>query len=73
MAESFTGKCSKCGRKKTVWQIREDLVLCERCADKLDWVQCDICKDFFPFGDVEFTELPDGRTVCEYCAEDLEE
>ena len=69
----FEGTCQECGEEKMVYLIREDVILCEECADELDWIQCEICGDFYPYGDVEFTELDDGRTVCEYCMEDLEE
>ena len=62
--------CTECGEKKMVWLIREDVKLCDECADFLDWIQCDVCGDFYPYDSVEFTELEDGREVCEYCMED---
>lgn len=65
--------CTECGEKKMVWLIREDVRLCDECADFLDWIRCDICGDFYPYDSVEFTELEDGREVCEYCMEDLED
>ena len=72
MTRQYKGTCTECGEVKMVWLIREDVVLCDKCADDLDWVQCDICGDFYPWGDVEFTRLPDDRQVCEYCMEDRE-
>ena len=71
VTEKIKGTCMECGKRGKVWQIREELVLCDDCADELDWIQCDICGDFYPWDDVEFTELEDGRKVCEYCMEDL--
>lgn len=70
-AQKTRGNCTECGKKTTVWIVNDLQTLCEDCIDFLDYTQCDICGDFFPEDDVEFTELPDGRMVCEYCMEDL--
>ena len=71
MTSREMGTCPECGQKKMLWLIREDVTLCDECADELDWIQRDACGDFYPYDDVEFTELPDGRNICEYCAESL--
>ena len=73
MTDKIFGICPECGEEKELWLIREDVILCDECADSLDWIQCDICEDFYPYGVVDFTELDDGRYVCEYCMEDIEE
>ena len=65
--------CTECGEEKMVWFINDETRLCEDCADDLGFVQCDVCGDFYPMDSVDFTELPDGREVCQYCMEDLEE
>ena len=67
MTEKKRGTCPECGKRRMLWLIRDDVKMCSECADFWDWIQCDLCGDFYPFGDVSFTELPDGRTACEYC------
>lgn len=73
MTDQVFGVCPECGKEKKLWLIREDVILCDECADGLDWTQCSICGDFYPWDVIEFTELPDGRNVCEYCMEDIDE
>lgn len=65
--------CTECGKETKVWMIRDEIWLCDDCVEEQGWVQCDICGDFYVDGEVEFTDLPDGRTVCEYCMEDLDD
>jgi hypothetical protein len=70
MTQQEEGICPECGEKKMLWLIREDVELCDECAAN-DWTQCAICGDFYPWDIIEFTELEDGREVCEYCMEDF--
>lgn len=62
--------CTECGEEKMVWMIRDEIWLCDDCAEDQGWTQCAICGDFYMLDEVDFTELPDGREVCEYCMED---
>ena len=71
MAEKYRDVCTHCRKRTMVWLINDTTRLCDKCAEDLDYIQCDVCGEFFRADFVEFTELPDGRTVCEYCAEDL--
>lgn len=71
MAECYRGTCMDCGEEKMVWIINEVTTLCEDCAADRDLERCDICEEWYPYDQVEFTELPDGRNVCEYCMEDV--
>ena len=73
MTDQEFGVCPECGEEKMLWLIREDIILCDDCASELDWEKCDICGDFYMWDAVDFTELPDGRNVCEYCMEDIDE
>lgn len=70
MTDRTHGICTECGKKTMVWLVNDEQRLCDECIDFLDFTQCAICGDFYPEDDVEFTELPDGREVCEYCMED---
>ena len=66
------GVCTECGNEADLWIVTDEDWLCEECLDFLDYTQCAICGEFYPEDQVEFTELPDGREVCEYCMEDYE-
>ena len=72
MTERCRGTCTECGRRRMVWLINEETKLCNECVDLLDYIKCDECGEFFPYDTVEFTDLPDGRTVCEYCLEGVQ-
>lgn len=73
MTDQVCDVCPECGERKLLWLIREDVILCDECAFNEGWIQCCFCKDFYPYGVIEFTELDDGREVCEYCMEDIDE
>lgn len=70
MTYRTSGVCADCGKECELWMIRDDLWLCDECTESDGWEQCDICEDFYTYDAVEFTDLPDGRHVCEYCMED---
>lgn len=73
MTDYYTDICTECGKRKKVWLIREDVRLCDDCVEESDWWKCDVCGDFYIWDAVEWTDLPDGRTACEYCMEDINE
>ncbi len=72
MAESTFDICTECGEETEVWIIDDETRLCKDCLNDLDYVQCDICQEYWMYDAIAFTELPDGRTVCQYCMEDRE-
>ena len=73
MAISNIGKCTYCGAENVELTIVDDVEhLCDECLDSL-YQQCDICKNYYDPGIIEFRILSDGRFVCEYCAEDFDE
>ena len=64
------GTCTECGEEAELWLIRDDVRLCDDWTEEGNWIQCSRCGDVYVDGEVEFTELPEGRSVCEYCMED---
>ena len=71
MAQCTEDVCTECGNHTKVWIVNDVDWLCEECLDDLDYELCDICEEFYKAEYVVFTELSDGRTVCQYCMEDL--
>ena len=72
MTDRTFDTCTECGKECEVWMVRDEIWLCDECIDLYGWEQCDICEDFYVYDAVEFTDLPDGRHVCEYCMEDID-
>ncbi len=64
-------ECPECGKITDVLYISDDVRMCEECADLWGFEYCDICEEYY--AGIEFTDLPDGRHVCEWCMEDREE
>ena len=67
------GKCEACGAEDVdLHCIPEDYLVCKDCFDN-DFTMCDVCGELWRDDVMEFTYLDDGRCVCEYCMEDLDE
>lgn len=74
MAKRGIGTCTECGAENVMITVVDDeTMLCEECLDELGYEECDACHEFWRSDIINFVELDDGRTVCEYCAEELEE
>ena len=62
--------CTCCEKKGIVNMISDDVWLCQECTDDLcDF--CDVCEEYWIKDGTEFTDLPDGRHVCQWCMEDI--
>ena len=67
------GKCELCGEEDVdLCCIPDYMWVCQDCFDN-DFTMCDVCGQLWVDGAIEFTYLDDGRCVCEYCMEDLDE
>ena len=64
-------ECPECGKITDILYISDDIRMCEDCAANWDFEFCDVCEEYY--AGIEFTDLPDGRHVCEYCMEDLDD
>lgn len=72
MAQTTFDICTECGEKTEVTIIDEVTRLCEDCIDELDYVKCDKCNEYYLYDAIDWYELENGDTVCEYCNEDIE-
>lgn len=68
----ITGICTKCGKESELTIIDEVDRVCESCLDN-EYIQCDECKEYWLWDAIAFYKLKDGRTLCEHCAEDVDE
>ena len=67
------GTCSDCGKENAELIILDDADrVCEDCLES-SYIQCDVCGEYYGDAAIEFTYLDDGRTVCEYCMDDIED
>jgi hypothetical protein len=72
-SKEYKGTCTMCGaenQKLTI--VDEEAHVCAECLDN-EYFYCDECHEYWLCDAVEYFELEDGRTVCEYCAEDIGE
>ena len=63
-------KCTSCGAlvdNRTA--VDDGVFVCDECLDK-DYVYCDECEEYYADWVMKFAYLEDGRTLCEYCAEE---
>lgn len=71
--KTYKGTCTMCGKKDCNLTIVDEAAhVCEECLGN-EYIFCDECHEYWLCDAVEYSELEDGRTVCEYCAEDIEE
>ena len=60
--------CEKCGCKfGELPDCDDDLCLCDTCFS--DYEECEHCGHFFPSDELD---IVNGKSVCECCAEELE-
>ena len=72
MAVWYDGRCTCCGREAHVVGIDDVTALCGECLGNSDYIQCDECGEYWNAEYVEFVTTDDGRTICEYCTEDMD-
>ena len=67
------GTCTMCGAEDVALTVIDDEErVCAECLDT-EFFYCEECKEHWRCDSVESVELSDGRTVCEYCAEDIDD
>jgi hypothetical protein len=72
-SKEYIGTCTMCGaenQKLTI--VDEEAHICPECLDN-EYFYCEECHEYWLCDAVEYFELEDGRTVCENCAEDIED
>ena len=71
MAKKGIGTCTECGAENVMVTAVDDVtMLCDDCLAE-NCLECDECHEFWMADAIEFYFLKDGRTLCEYCAENL--
>lgn len=71
--KEYIGTCTMCGEENCKLTIvDEDSHICEDCIDN-EYIHCDACKEYWLWDAIQFYHMKDGRTLCEHCAEDIEE
>ena len=71
MAKRGIGTCTECGEENVMVNVVDDeTILCDDCLGD-DYIECDECHELWLYDAIKFYELKDGRTLCEYCAEDM--
>ena len=65
-------KCTHCGIEANLTIVDDETRVCDKCLDSL-FFKCDVCGEYWDDSYVEQHWLKDGRSVCEYCAEDFDE
>lgn len=66
------GTCERCSESDTdLCMIPGFGGVCRDCLEEMEI--CDVCGEIYDSMSVEFTELDDGRYVCEWCMEDLDD
>ena len=72
-SKNYVGTCTMCGEENRNLTIVDEVAhVCSECLDN-EYFYCDECHEYWLCDVVEYYELDDGRTVCEYCYEDIEE
>jgi hypothetical protein len=62
-----------CGSEDVALTVIDDEErVCAECLDT-EFFYCEECREHWRCDSVESVELPDGRTVCEHCAEDIDD
>jgi predicted RNA-binding Zn-ribbon protein involved in translation (DUF1610 family) len=66
------GTCTMCGKKRELTVVDEVTEVCQDCLDN-EFIQCDECRQYWLYDAIKFYHLKDGRTLCEDCAEDIDD
>ena len=71
--KNYKGTCTLCGEENCNLTIVDEVAhVCDDCLDN-EYIQCDECKEYWLYDAIKFYHLKDGRTLCEHCAEDIDE
>lgn len=71
--KNYKGTCTMCGAENEDLTIVDELNhVCEDCLDN-EFILCDECGEYWRYDAIKFYNLKDGRTLCEHCAEDIDE
>ena len=73
VSKEYIGTCTLCGESNRKLLIVDEVAhICEECLEE-EYFQCDECKEYWAYDDVEFFHLKDGRTICENCRDDFDD
>ena len=71
--KNYKGTCTMCGKENCELTIVDEYNhVCEDCLDN-EFILCDECEEYWAWDAIKFYNLKDGRTLCEHCAEDIDE
>lgn len=71
--KNYKGTCTMCGKENCEVTIVDEVEhVCEECLDN-EYIFCDECKEYWLWDAIKFYHLKDDRTLCEHCAEDIDE
>ena len=71
--KTYKGTCTMCGKAEQGLTIVDEVAhVCQDCLDN-EYIYCDECKEYWLWDAIKFYNLKDGRTLCEHCAEDVDE
>ena len=71
--KNYKGTCTMCGKENCELLIVDEANhVCQDCLDN-EYIFFDECKEYWLWDAILFYNLKDGRTLCEHCAEDIDE
>ena len=65
------GKCDLCGSEGNLTFVGEEGSVCESCLD--EYILCPECGEYYQVNSIQFYELKDGSTLCQWCGEEVDE
>lgn len=72
-SKEYVGTCTMCGTENQRLTVVDEVNhVCEECLDN-EYIFCDECKEYWLYDAISFYHLKDDRTLCEHCAEDIDE
>ena len=71
--KKYKGTCTMCEKENCELLIVDEANhVCQDCLDN-EYIFCDECKEYWLWDAILFYNLKDGRTLCEHCAEGIDE
>ena len=66
-------KCTMCAKEcADITVVDDETRVCEECLEN-EFFYCEECGEYWLADVVDSVELDDGRTVCENCADELDD